>query len=234
MISNRRARNVRAAAAVLVLAAATAAGAQDIGSRDQLIQKMAALIAAHNPILMSQQRIVDEAQRLPDRAAGFSIPGMSVGAGFYTLNPYTNAFALLPSVTLGLNFSFNYPARELTILKMKEEKELAKQGWETARDTALATLFSKVRDILKMKSEGKNLKALRSYLQDSSVLAAAQRSEQAVSPDKLWELKERLADLDTQLDTLDGQLDTTMTETAMSLGGDAWQELLGLLRQLGG
>jgi hypothetical protein len=231
-MSNLGARKMRAAVVLVMLAAATA-GAQDSGGQDQLVQKMASLVVAHNPILVSQQRIVDESQRLPDRKAGFTIPGMSVSAGFYAWNPYTDAFAILPSVTFGLNFSFNDPARELTILKMKEEKEIAKQGWETARDTALATLFSRVRDILKMKSQGKNLKVLRGYLQDYSVLADTRRSEQAVTPDKLWDLRERIADLDTQLDTLGGQIDMTMTEAAMSLGGDAWRELLDLLRQLG-
>jgi hypothetical protein len=231
-MSNPKARKIPAAAALLLVAAA-AAWAQDKGDRDLLIQRMAALVIAHNPIMVSQQRIVDESQRLPDRAAGFTIPGMSITAGLYTWNPYTNAFALLPSVTFGVSFSFNDPGRELTILKMKEEKELSKQGWQTARDTALASLFSKVRDILKLRSQGKNLRALRSYLQDYSALADTRRSEQAISPDKLWDLRERIADLDTQLDTLGGQLDTTMMEAAMSLGGDAWQELLGLLQQLG-
>ena len=221
------------AAAAFALAAAAGAGAQADDQGDALMQKLAALVIAHNPILQSQQRIVDQAQRVPDRRAGFTVPGLSLSAGLYTWNPYTDVFALLPSLNFGLSFSFDDPARELNILKVKEEKELAKQRWETARDTALSTLFSRVRDILKLRSQGKNLAALRAYLRDYSVLADTQRSEQSVSPDKLWDLKERITDLDTQLDTLDGQLQTTMMETAMSLAGDDWQELLGLLRQLG-
>jgi hypothetical protein len=220
-------------AALFALLGASAAWTQDTDHGDLLLQKMVSLVIAHNPLLVSQQRIVNEAQRIPDRAAGFTVPGMNVSAGLYTWNPYTGLFALLPSVTFGLSFSFADPSRELTILKVSEEKELAKQGWETARDTALATLFSKVRDILKLKSQGKNLQALRSYLHDYSVLADAQRTEQAISPDKLWDLRGRIADIDTQLDTLDGQLETTTMEVAMSLGGDAWQELLALLRELG-
>ncbi len=220
-------------AALLALLRASAAWTQDTDNGDLLLQKMVSLVVAHNPLLVSQQRIVNEAQRIPDRAPGVAVPGMNVSAGLYTWNPIANAFGILPSVTVGLNFSFADPARDLTILKTTEEKELAKQGWETARDTALATLFSKVRDILKLKSQGKNLQALRSYLHDYSLLADSQRTEQAVSPDKLWDLRGRIADIDTQLDTLDGQLQTMTMETAMSLGGDAWQELLALLRQLG-
>jgi len=218
---------------LLALLAAAAARAGDADHGDLLLQKMASLVTAHNPILVSQQRIVDQAQRIPDRVAGFTVPGVNLTAGLYTWNPYTNAFALLPSVTFGVGLSFDDPSRELTILKVKEEKELAKQGWETARDTALATLFSKVRDIVKLKSQGKNLQALRGYLHDYSALADSQRTEQSISPDKLWDLRERISEVDTQLDTLDGQIETAMLETAMSLGGDAWQELLGLLRQLG-
>ena len=232
MMSKRKARWTFAAA-VLALLAGPSAWAQDNARGDPLVQKMVTLVVAHNPILLSQQRLVDEAQRIPDRAAGFAISGMNLGGGVYTLNPYTGAPGFLPSVTLGLNLSFSDPARELNILKMKQEKELARQGWETARDTALATLFSRIREILKLKSQGKNLQALRSYLHDYSVLADTQRTEQAISPDKLWDLRERISDIDTQLDTLGGQLETTMMEAALSLGGDAWPELLALLRQLG-
>jgi hypothetical protein len=230
MMSTCTARKVLAA---VLLAAAAAAWTQDKDHGDLLLQKMVTLVVTHNPTLISQQRLADSAQRIPDRRAGFTIPGMSLSAGLYTWNPFTDTLALLPSVTVGLSFSFNDPARDLSILKVKEEKELARQGWETARDTALATLFSRVRDILKMKSQGKNLTALRSYLQDYSALADRQRSEQSISPDKLWDLRARIADLDTQLDTLDGQIETTMMETAVSLGGEAWQELLALFRQLG-
>jgi hypothetical protein len=219
--------------AAVLLTLASGAWTQDKDHGDLLMQKMMTLVMAHNPILVSQQRLADSAQRFPDRAAGFAIPGMSLNAGLYTWNPFTDTLSLLPSVTFGLSFSFNDPARELAILKMKQEKELARQGWETARDTALATLFARVRDILKMKSQEKNLAALRSYLQDYSALADRQRSEQSISPDKLWDLRARITDLDTQLDTLDGQIETTMMETAVSLGGDAWQELLALFRELG-
>jgi hypothetical protein len=232
MMSKGKARKMLAAAALLLLAASMG-GAQNDAQGDPLVQKMVTLVVAHNPILLSQQRLVAEAQRIPDRAAGFSISGMNLGGGAYTLNPYTGAPGFLPSLTLGLTFSFSDPARELNILKMKQEKELARQAWETARDAALASLFSRVREILRLKSQGKNLQVLRGYLHDYSVLADTQRSEQAISPDKLWDLRQRISDIDTQLDTLDGQLETTMMEAALNLGGDAWPELLALLHQLG-
>jgi hypothetical protein len=221
------------AAAALVWMTASAAWSENLDHGEQLLQKMVTLVTVHNPNLLSQRRLVDETQRLPDRAPGWTIPGMNLNAGLYTWNPLTGVPALLPSVSLGFSVSFSDPGRELDILKMKQEKELARQGWETARGTALAALFNRVRDILKLISQGKNLRALRSYLHDYSVLADRQRSEQSVSLDKLWELQERISDIDTQLDTLDGQRETTMMEAALSLGGDAWEELLALFRQLG-
>jgi hypothetical protein len=230
MTSNSIAGKVLIAVSLMLLAA-SAAPAQDRG-QGELLQKMVSLVVAHNPILVSQQRVVDEAQRIPDRVPGLTIPVLNFGTGLYTVNPVTFVPTFLPTVTLSVSVSFSDPNRDLIILKVKEEKELARQGWETARDTALATLFSKVRDILKLKSQGKNLQALRSYLHDYSALAESQRTEQAISPDKVWDLRERIADVDTQLDTLDGQIETAMLEVAMSLGGDAWQELLGLLRQI--
>jgi hypothetical protein len=216
----------------MAVIAVSTAGSQENAPGDQLMQQMVSLVLAHNPILVSRQRLMDESRRIPDRSPGFAIPGLSVSAGVYTWNPYTNAFSILPSVTVGLSLSFDDPARELNILKMKEEKEAAAQALQEAKDTALATLFSRIRDILKLKSQGKHLTELRGYLRDYSALAESQRSAQSLSPDKLWDLRGRIADVETQLDTLEGQIETTMMETAMSLGGDGWQELLGLLRQL--
>jgi hypothetical protein len=228
-------RNARRIVAVVSVAAfaASAAWGQQSGSLDALTQQMVSLVLAHNPTIVSRQRIVDESRQLPDRAAGLAVPGVSFGAGVSVYNPTTNAFSLLPSVTVGLSLSLNDPARDMSILKMKEEKETAWQALQEAKDAALAALFSTVRDILKLKSQGKNLADLGSYLRDFSAVAESQGSSQSVSPDKLWDLRQRIADLQTQLDTLDADLETTMMESAMSLGGDAWQELLGLLRQLG-
>ncbi len=219
---------------VALLTATPAAWTQERAASDGLMRKMAALVLTHNPILLSQSRLIEEGRRIVEPGDGFAIPGMTLGAGLGIWNPYTNSFAVTPSVTFGLSFSFSDPTRGLNVLKIKEEKELAKQQWETAKNTTLAQLFSKIRDIQKLKSQGRNLASLKKYLEDYSSVAQSQRIEQAIGPDKLWELKERLTNLDIDLQTLDGQLETTMLETAMSLGGDAWEDLLQLLRELDG
>ncbi len=231
MVSGREVRTLLTAIAIALVVVPVSWGQQS-APPDQLLQRIAEFVLAHNPILVSRQRLTDDARQIPDRPPGLLVPGLSLSASVYSWNPYTNLFAVLPSASVGLSLSFGDPSRDLDIIRLKEARVADAQALQEAKDAALATLFQRVRDILKLKAEGKNLTELRNYLRDYSAVADTQRSAQSISPDKLWDLRQRIADAQTQLDTLDGELQTTMMETALSLGGDGWQELLGLLRQL--
>ena len=201
-------------------------------SQTEIIQKMMAIVQAHNPVLTSAGRLAAESEKLPRQDLAWLIPGVSVGAGFGTWNPQTNTYAFVPNLTFGLSFSFTDPTRALNTFRIQEAKEKSKQDLETARVTALSLLFSQIREIAKVQTAVKSHRALKKYLEDFSAVAETQTFGQSLGPDKIWDLKERLANLDADLLAADGQIQSLMLETAMSLGGDSWQELLDLLRQL--
>jgi hypothetical protein len=216
----------------LLLCIAASAWPQAQGQTDGLIKKMVAVILEHNPALVSQNELILESQRLQEPGTGFAVPGMNLGAAVGLWDPDTNSLTFVPSVSLGVSFSINDPARALNVYRIRQEKEKAKQDWESSKNAALSELFSKIREIEKLKSQGRNLLALQKYLKDYSSAAQAPRGETAIGPDKLWDLMERLTNIDIELETVNSQLDTIMMETAMRLGGSAWEELLLLLRQL--
>ena len=200
---------------------------------DALYEKMTAVVLANNPVLISQNRLVEESSRLKQPAGGLSIPGLDLGAAVGLWDPDTNTPAFAPSLNLGVSISFNDPARELNGYRITQEKEKARQDWENAKNTVLSELFSRVRDIQKLKTQAAATLTLQKYLKDYSVAARMQGGPEAsISPDKMWDLMERLANVTTELDTASSQLETMMMETAMRLGGAAWKDLLELLRQI--
>lgn len=206
--------------------------AEGPGERAAIIQKMMAIVLEHNPVLTSAERLMEESGRLPRQDLAFLIPGVNVGAGFGTWDPLTNTYGFRPYVSLGLNFAFTDPSRAMNAYRIEEAREKARQDWETSRVTALSLLFSKIREIGKLQSQSRSQLALKKYLEDFASVAETQSFAQTMGPDKLWDLKERLATLQADLQAADGQIQSLMLETAMSLGGDAWEELLTLLRQL--
>jgi hypothetical protein len=218
--------------ASLALLIAALHGLQAEGQGAAIVQKMMAIVLAHNPVLTSAERLAKESDGIPRQDLAFLIPGVSVGAGFGAWNPQTNTYVFVPNLTLGLTFSFSDPTRTMNIFRIQEAKEKAKQDWEISRVTALSLLFSKIREIVKLQSQVKSHSALKKYLEDFSSVAETQSFAQTMGPEKLWDLKERLATLQADLQAADGQIQSLMLETAMSLGGDAWEELLALLRQL--
>jgi hypothetical protein len=197
-----------------------------------LLGEIVAVIMENNPVLVSQSELIQESERLPEPGTTFAVPGMTLGTGVALWNPDTNSLAFIPSITLGMSFSMNDPARVLNVYRIRQEKEKARQDWEGSKNAALSELFSKIREIYRLKSQSRNLLALRKYLRDYAAAAQSQRGELAVGPDKLWDLMERLTNIDIELETANSQLETIMMETAMHLGGNAWEELLRLLRQL--
>ncbi len=217
---------------LFLLFIAAAAWTQVQAQGDGLLGQIAAVIMENNPVLVSQRELIRESGRLPEPGTAFAVPGMTLGTGVALWNPDTDSLAFIPSITLGMSFSINDPARVLDVYRIRQEKEKARQDWENSKNAALSELFTKVREIYRLKSQGRNMLALRKYLKDYAAAAQSQRGELAVSPDTLWDLMERLTNIDIELETSNSQLETIMMETAMRLGGNAWEELLRLLRQL--
>lgn len=216
----------------MALCFAPAAWTQAREAETTLYEKMVSLVLVNSPVLVSQNRLVEESARIKEPAGGLSIPGLNLGASVGLWDPDSNTPAFVPSVSLGMDLNFSDPTRALSIYRITQEKEKARQDWENAKNAVLTELFDKVREIQKLKSQAVSMLALQKYLKDYSLAARTQGGDAAISPDKMWDLMERLANVQTELDTTSSQLETIMMETAMRLGGSAWKDLLALLRQI--
>jgi hypothetical protein len=195
---------------------------------------MIPIVLENNPALASQNELVLASSRFPKPGPAFALTALNMTAGTSYWDLSVGTFRLVPSLTAGIGFSIGDPLRILNWYNLKAEREQAKQQYLKIKDSAVADLFASVREILKLKSQGRSLQKLRTYLEEYTDLIERQIKAGVSQPatDQLWALKERAIGIETEIRDVDDQLNTKKTEAAMRLAGEAWRDLLALFEQL--
>jgi outer membrane protein TolC len=223
------------ACALFLLVGGSMSWAQADTPANELILAMIRIVLDHNPTLASQQVLVRESANLPEPPSAFALTGVSVTGATSFWDPDTNTFRLFPALTIGTTFSLSDPTRLLNTYNLKKEREQARQEYEKIRTSLISDVISTVKAILGLGTKAESLAKLKAYLEDYSDLVEKQvrAGTAAPDPEKLWDLKERIVSIATEMEDVENELRTTRLEAAMRLGGDAWEQLLDLLMQLG-
>ena len=198
----------------------------------ELLQRLIEIVVQKNPLLASQAIVVQQNRTVPEPRSTSAINGINLSAGIADTGASPVDYRFAPSATIGLSVTISDPGRALNILRITQEKEQAKQQLQKTKNEVIAQLFEKINQILQLKSQQSSLSNLKAYLMDYTALVEKQVRQGIVEPDRLLALKERLASLEVQLQDVKNQLGTARLETALSLGGDAWEGMLLLLEQL--
>lgn len=222
--------------AMFLIAAGSHAWGQDDKVRNEIVQGMIGIVLENNPTLALQQALISESERLPEAGGAVAITGLTFSGGTSFWDPDVGAFKLSPALTLGANLSLGDPTRLMSAYSLDKEKVLARQDYQKIRDSLIADLLSTVRDVLSLSSKQQSLAQLKVYLQDYSDLLERQVRAGAGVPDpeRLWDLKERIIDIEVDIQDAKNKMSTMELEAAMRLGGNAWEKLLHLLAQLTG
>jgi outer membrane protein TolC len=222
------------ACVILLFAAGPMGWGQINAAQNETILAMIRVVLENNATLASQEALVRESQKLPELRSTFVLTGISFSAATSVWDPGTNTFRFFPALTIGTSLSLSDPARLLNSYNLKKEREGAKQEYQKIRNSLIADLMSAVVEIMKLYSRRDSLAKLKVYLEDYSELIEKQVRAGVGAPelDKLWNLKERIITLEADLKDVEDQLGTKRLETATSLGGEAWRELLDLMARL--
>ncbi len=198
----------------------------------ELLQQLIEIVVQNNPILSSQASVVQRGSTVTEPRGTSAITGLTVSAGVADYYYSQLQFGFAPTATIGLSVAFADPGRALNILRVTQEKEQAKQQWEKTRTEIVAQLVEKINQMLQLQSKQSSLGDLKKFLDGYTAYVEKQVMQGDAEPDRLLPLKERLASLDVELQDTKNRLGTVRLETAMSLGGKAWEEVLRLLIQL--
>jgi hypothetical protein len=215
---------------------ATTAWAQVDSARDQLIQQMLQVVLDNNPALASREELLRETENLRPSRSRVALSGVNFSFASSVWDPDTSSFRFYPAATLGASLSIADPARALNSYNLAKARTEARLEQQELKNALIKDLLSTVRELLKLAGHRESLEKLKAYLQDYSDLIDKQVRAGAASPElaKLWDLKERLLDVEAEIGDAGNQLDTMRLEAALRLAGDSWGELLELFSRLSG
>lgn len=198
----------------------------------ELLKRLVQIVVENNPTLISQAAAVARNGAVAEPRSPSAITGLNVSAGIVDYYYSRTDYGYAPTASIGMNIAIGDPNRALNILRVTQEKEQAKQLWEKTRSDLIAKLFGSINQMLRLKSQVSSLTDLKRSLDGYSTLVEGQVKQGIVEPDRLIALKERLANLNVELQDAKNQLVTIRLETAVSLGGKAWEEMHRLLDEL--
>jgi hypothetical protein len=225
---------VRAFVFSMALVAATS-WAQVDSARDQLIQQMLQVVLDNNPALALRGELLRETESLRPPRSRVALSGVNFAFASSVWDS-TGSFRPYPAATIGASLSIADPTRALNSFNLAKGRTEARLEQQELKNALIKDLLSTVRELLKLAGHRESLEKLKAYLQDYSdlvekqVRAGAAASEMA----KLWDLRERLLDVEAEIGDVENQLDIMRLEAALRLAGDSWQKLLELFSRLSG
>lgn len=191
-----------------------------------LFQEIIQLVEENNPILESQRSLIDTIQRAPDPGAGF--------INLEELQSSTRRVGEEGVEVPLLSLSEVIQVEQFVQTKLDREKTLAEaqQTYENLKQSLISNLMAKMTQIAKLRNQGENLEELKSFLERRQDSLEKQVKAGIKQPAVLFDLTERLmqANLETKNAAREGEI--LRLETAISLGGTKWEDLLALLNKV--
>lgn len=225
MTTNRILMCVVAVTCLLLLASVLSQAEQQVQPA-YLFQEIIQLVEENNPILESQRSLIDTIQRAPDPGAGF--------INLEELQSRTHQVGEEGVEVPLLSLSEVIQVEQFVQTKLDREKTLAEaqQTYENLKQSLISNLMAKMTQIAKLRNQGENLEELKSFLERRQDSLEKQVKAGIKQPAVLFDLTERLmqANLETKNAAREGEI--LRLETAISLGGTKWEDLLALLNKV--
>jgi hypothetical protein len=191
-----------------------------------IVQQIIQLVVENNSILKSQKNFINTIQQMPEPGAGFinleELQSRSRRVG----EEGTEA----PLLSLG-------QATQLETFiqrKLDREKTLAqaKQTYENLKQSMVSNLMSKITEMEKLKNKKENLEELKSFLETRRDSLEKQVKAGIKESSVLFDLMERVMQAGLEIKNTTGELELLKLETAISLGGEKWEDLLSLFNKI--
>ncbi|MEA3486010.1 MAG: hypothetical protein U9R03_04810 [Candidatus Aerophobetes bacterium] len=228
MLTQQRIKNIFIFCLVLFLlfSSITLGQVKSQPQKVDIVQQIIQLIVENNPILKSQKNFINSIEQMPEPGAGFinleELQSRSRRVG----EEGTEA----PLLSLG-------QATQLETFiqrKLDREKTLAqvKQTYENLKQSMVSNLMSKVTEMTKLKNKKENLEELKSFLETRRGSLEKQVKAGIKEPSILFDLMERVMQAGLEIKNTTSELELLKLETAISLGGEKWEDLLSLLNKI--
>ncbi len=199
------------------------------------LQKMIELVVEANPILQTQRNLIKEIGEVPGPAKGPDIDlDFKAGADYTSDDEGEGSVTPIGKIELTIPLYSSAKKRKIALDDLTVQKDLTKawQDYYDFKDTSISILLEKVSAIINLKNELEGQEKLLSLFQYNLESLRKQVEAGVTMPSTLWNMSERIVTVETDIANLLNNLDTLKRETAVTLAGDRWQELLDLLDEI--
>lgn len=210
----------------LFLPAAVLSQAEEKVQPADVLQQVVQLAVENNPILESQRSLINTIQQMPEP-----------GAGFINLEELQSRSRRVGEEGMGtplLSLSEVIQVETFVQRKLDREKTLAEaqQTYENLKQALISSLMTKITEMAKLKNKKENLEELKSFLETRRDSLEKQVKAGIKEPTALFDLTERVMGSRLEINNAARELEILKLETAMSLAGDKWKDLLDLLNKV--
>lgn len=183
------------------------------------IEKIIELIVENNPTLQSQRDLIKEIEDMP-----------APGSGFIDIEA-------LESVTKTETGGIQTPLLSMTqledirnaMLARKEMLEKARQTYESLKKSLLTELLTNLAELSKLENKKKSLTQLESFLGSRAESLTQQVKAGLQQPSTLYDLTERIMNTSMEVENTIEEIKALKLQTAITIGGNKWKELLQML-----
>ena len=191
-----------------------------------ILQQIIQLVVENNPILESQRGFIDTIEEMPEPGAGF--------INLEELQSRSRPVGEEGMETPLLSLSAVIQVETFVQTKLDREKTLAqaKQSYENLKASLISNLMAKVTEMAKLENQRENLEELKSFLEARRDSLEKQVKAGIKEPSALFDAKERVMQTSLGIKNAASELEILKLETAISLGGKKWEDLLDLLNEV--
>ncbi len=210
---------------LLTPAAAFSQAEEKIQEAD-VLQQIIQLAVENNPILESQRILISTIQQMPEPGAGF--------INLEELQSRSHQVGEEGMETPLLSLSQAVQVETFIQRKLDREKTLAeaKQTYENLKQSLISSLMAKITEMAKLKNKKGNLEELKSFLETRRDSLEKQVKAGIKEPSALFDLMERVMQTSLEIKNATREQEVLKLETAISLSGEKWEDLLDLLNKV--
>ena len=188
-------------------------------TQENPVEKIIELIVENNPTLLSQRDLIKEIEEMP-----------APGSGFIDIEA-------LESVTETETGGIQTPLLSMTqledirdaMLARKEMLEKARQTYQSLEKALLTELLTNLAELSKLDNKKKSLSQLESFLESRASSLTQQVKAGLQQPSTLYDLTERIMETSMEIENTIEETKTLKLQTAITIGGNKWKELLIML-----
>jgi len=200
------------------------------------LQQIIDFVLENNSLLKSQRKLLQKIEGLPDPGKGFDLNFNLKGGASPYVDEETKESTIVPTWSVGLEIplfdSSKRKERIMDQLSYAKEVEKARQDYIRLKNSVTSELLTQLNKLSQLQNEKKNQEELKSFLILNEKSLKERVKAGLAETNDLWELSEKIMNLNTKIYNLSNELKILKREIAITMGGEKWSELKAMLDKL--